>query len=170
MKAHALHFATAALAFLSSSAIAQQSGLSVPARTLPVPTVDVSPEVQKVIALPLRKDWDLLPKTGEEWKPIVEAAAAGAIKNVIPGLTEQMKVKVEPVTIDGVKAFILTPETIAPGNANRVVIHMHGGCYVLSPGEAGLPEGLMMAGFGGVKVISVDYRMPPIKTVRRSER
>ena len=38
---------------------------------------------------------------------------------------------------------------------------MHGGCYVLSPGEAGLPEGLMMAGFGGFKVISVDYRMPP---------
>jgi acetyl esterase/lipase len=72
-----------------------------------------------------------------------------------------MKVKVEPTTIDGVKAFILTPETIAPGNANRVVIHMHGGCYVLSPGEAGLPEGLMMAGFGGFKVISVDYRMPP---------
>jgi len=38
---------------------------------------------------------------------------------------------------------------------------MHGGCYVLSPGEAALPEGLMMAGFGGFKVISVDYRMPP---------
>ena len=161
MKAHALRFATATLAFLSSSAIAQQSGLSVPARTLPVPTADVSPEIQKVIALPLRKDWDLLPKTGEEWKPIVEAAAAGVIKNVIPGLTEQMKVKVEPVTIDGVKAFVLTPETVAPGNANRVVIHMHGGCYVLSPGEAALPEGLMMAGLGGFKVISVDYRMPP---------
>ena len=38
---------------------------------------------------------------------------------------------------------------------------MHGGCYVLSPGEAGLPEALMMAGFGGFKVIAVDYRMPP---------
>ena len=159
---HALHFAAAAtFALLSSSAFAQQSGLPVPARTLPVPTIDVSPEIQKVIALPLRKDWDLLPKTGEEWKPIVEAAAAGVIKNVIPGLVERMKVKVEPTTIDGVKAFIITPEKIAAGNENRTIIHMHGGCYVLSPGEAGLPEGLMMAGFGGFKVISVDYRMPP---------
>jgi monoterpene epsilon-lactone hydrolase len=157
-----LRFAAgAAVMCVGSTALAQQSGLNVPARTLPVPTVDVSPEVQKVIALPLRKDWDLLPKTGEEWKPIVEAAAANAIKNVVPGLREQMKVKVEPTTIDGVKAFILTPETITPVNQNRVVIHMHGGCYVLSPGEAGLPEGLMMAGFGGIKVISVDYRMPP---------
>jgi acetyl esterase/lipase len=38
---------------------------------------------------------------------------------------------------------------------------MHGGCYVFSPGEAGLPEAVMMAGLGGFKVISVDYRMPP---------
>jgi monoterpene epsilon-lactone hydrolase len=38
---------------------------------------------------------------------------------------------------------------------------MHGGCYVLNPGEAGLPEALFMTGFGGFKVISVDYRMPP---------
>ncbi|HEU5296817.1 MAG TPA: alpha/beta hydrolase, partial [Burkholderiaceae bacterium] len=44
---------------------------------------------------------------------------------------------------------------------NRVLIQMHGGCYVLNPGEAGLPEAVMMAGFGGFKVISVDYRMPP---------
>jgi monoterpene epsilon-lactone hydrolase len=159
---HALRLAAAVtLAMLSPSAFAQQPGLSVPARTLPSPTVDVSPEVQKVIALPLRKDWDLLPKTGEEWRPIVAAAAAGVIKNVVPGLKELMKVKVEATTIDGVKAFIITPETLAPGNQNRAIIHMHGGCYVLSPGEAGLPEGLMTAGFGGFKVISVDYRMPP---------
>ena len=38
---------------------------------------------------------------------------------------------------------------------------MHGGCYVLNPGEAGLPEAVFMAGFGHIKVISVDYRMPP---------
>jgi epsilon-lactone hydrolase len=115
---------------------------NIPAKTLPVPTVDVSPEIQKVIALPLRKDWDLLPKTGEEWKPIVEALAAGTIKNFVPGLREKMMVKYEPVTIDGVKAFVVTPEKIAPGNENRVIIHMHGGCYVLSPGEAALPEAL----------------------------
>ena len=45
--------------------------------------------------------------------------------------------KVEPTTIDGVKAFIVTPEKIAAGNQNRVIIHMHGGCYVLSPRRGG---------------------------------
>jgi monoterpene epsilon-lactone hydrolase len=60
-----------------------------------------------------------------------------------------------------VEAFIVTPETIAPENQNRVLIHMHGGCYVLNGGEAGLPEAMLMAAFGRFKVISVDYRMPP---------
>jgi monoterpene epsilon-lactone hydrolase len=32
---------------------------------------------------------------------------------------------------------------------------------VFGPGEAGLPEAVMMAGLGGFRVISVDYRMPP---------
>jgi epsilon-lactone hydrolase len=149
--------AAAAVTFLGSSAISQ--GLDVPARNLPVPGT-VSPQVQKLIAAPLRNGWNVLPKTGEEWKPIAEAGVAAAL-NILPGLRERMKVKVDSTTIDGVRAFIVTPETIALENRNRVLVHMHGGCYVLFPREAALPEAIMMAGFGGFKVISIDYRMPP---------
>jgi monoterpene epsilon-lactone hydrolase len=155
--------AATGLAFLvSSGAIAQTaapSGLAVPAKTLPVPST-VSPQLQKVIGAPLRTNWDLVPKTGEEWKPVAEAGAVPTIKNV-PGMLERLKVKIEPTVIDGVRAYIVTPETIAPENRNRQLIHMHGGCYVLNPREAGLPEAIFMAGFGHIKVISVDYRMPP---------
>ena len=38
---------------------------------------------------------------------------------------------------------------------------MHGGCYVLNGGDAGLPEAMLMASFGRAKVISVDNSMPP---------
>jgi len=38
---------------------------------------------------------------------------------------------------------------------------VHGGCFVSNPGESGTGEAIYMAGFGHVKVISVDYRMPP---------
>jgi epsilon-lactone hydrolase len=133
--------------------------IEVPAKTIPVPN-DVSPQLQKLIAAPLRTNWDVRPKTGEEWKPIAEAGAAALIKNV-PGMLERLKVKVEKTSIDGVRAYVVTPETIAPENRNRQLIHMHGGCYVLNPGEAGLPEAIFMAGFGHIKVISVEYRMPP---------
>ena len=148
---------TAAALTLATQVHAQ--GLDVPAKKLPVPAT-VSPQIQKLIDAPRRAGWDVLPKTGEEWKPVAEAGAANTMK-VLPGLLERMKVKVEKTTIDGVRAFVVTPETIAPANRNRVLIQMHGGCYVLNPAEAGLPEAVMMAGFGGFKVISVDYRMPP---------
>ncbi|MFL5154926.1 MAG: alpha/beta hydrolase [Microvirga sp.] len=152
----------AGVAAYAPGAIAQPAsngGFEVPTRSLPVPDT-VSPQVQKLIAAPLRPGWNVLPKTGEEWKPVSEAGAAGTIRN-LPGLTERLKVRIEKTTIDGVRAFIVTPETIAPENRERVLIHMHGGCYVLNGGEAGLPEAMLMAAFGRAKVISVDYRMPP---------
>jgi acetyl esterase/lipase len=154
------------LAMLSATALREAraqspapAALEVPAKTVPVPA-DVSPQLQKIIGAPLRSNWDIHPKSGEEWKPVADAGAAALTKNV-PGMIERLKVKVEKTNIDGVRAFIVTPETIAPENRNRQLIHMHGGCYVLNPGEAGLPEAIFMAGFGHIKVISVEYRMPP---------
>ncbi|GJE04178.1 Monoterpene epsilon-lactone hydrolase [Methylobacterium isbiliense] len=88
-------------------------------------------------------------------------AGAATLAKLVPGMLERLHVKVERTTIDGVRAFILTPETIPPENRDRLLVHVHGGCYVLNPGEAGLPEAIFMAGFGRFKVISVDYRMPP---------
>jgi monoterpene epsilon-lactone hydrolase len=133
--------------------------LEVPARSVPVPAT-VSPQMAKIIGLPLRTNWNVLPKTGEEWKPVADAGAAATIKNV-PAMTERLHVKVEKTMIDGVRAFVVTPDVIPPENRNRLLIHVHGGCYVLNPGEAALPEALFMAGFGHFKVIAVDYRMPP---------
>jgi len=63
--------------------------------------------------------------------------------------------------IGGVKAYVLTPETIPETNRNRLLVHVHGGGYVFFPGEAGTREAILMAGYSGMKVISVDYRMPP---------
>jgi acetyl esterase/lipase len=133
--------------------------LEVPARSVPVPST-VSPQMAKIIGLPLRTNWNVLPKTGEEWKPVADAGAAATIKT-IPGMTERLHVKIDKTVIDGVRAFVVTPDVIPPENQNRLLIHVHGGCYVLSPGEAGLPEAIFLAGFGHFKVISVDYRMPP---------
>jgi acetyl esterase/lipase len=102
----------------------------------------------------------VLPQSDQEWRQVVATGAAATLKT-LPGLIDRMKVKIEKTTIDGVRAFFVTPESILPNNRRRVLIHMHGGCYVFSPGEAGLPEAVMMAGLGGFRVVSVDYRMPP---------
>jgi monoterpene epsilon-lactone hydrolase len=131
----------------------------VPAKSLPVPT-DVSPGMQAIIAAPLRPGWDVLYKTGDEWRAAANTAAAKAIE-ALPALRERLHVTVKPSTMNGVRVYVVTPDVIAPEHRDKLLLHVHGGCYELSPGEAGTSEAIMMAGLGHFKVISVDYRMPP---------
>jgi acetyl esterase/lipase len=131
----------------------------VPARSVPVPDT-VSPQMQKIIAAPLPATWNVIPDTAAGWKAQVDAGAA-AVVATLPALREQLHVKVEPQLIDGVKTFTVTPAEIPAQNRNRLLINVHGGCYVSGPGESGTVEAILMAGLGGFKVIAVDYRMPP---------
>jgi epsilon-lactone hydrolase len=155
--------AVVALATSSAASIAADAPLTpreAPAKSLPVPTTDISPGMQAFIAAPLNPDWDKLWKTGEEARAYAIGQAANVVKG-IPAMRERLHVTVEPSTMDGVRVYIVTPETIPPENRDKLLIHVHGGCYVLFPGESGTTEAIMMAAFGHYKVIAVDYRMPP---------
>jgi epsilon-lactone hydrolase len=149
-----------ALEPLQNAANAKPGPRVVPARTIPLPTT-TSPKFQAMVAAPYRVPaWNANPKSAAEWKELVaKLAAAGAALQ--RALREKLGVTMEPTVIAGVKAFILTPKVIPPANQNRLLYHIHGGGYVYAPGESGTAEATLMAGFGGFKVISVDYRMPP---------
>ena len=130
--------------------------LQVPARTLPVPTT-VSPEMQAIIAAPISSTWNVFPKSIDEWKTM----SAPTTGRGLPALRERFAVKSEAITVNGVQAYMVTPQAIPPENRNRLLVHVHGGCYVLNGGEAATSEAIYMAGFGHFKVLSVDYRRPP---------
>lgn len=53
--------------------------------------------------------------------------------------------------LGGVPVFHIAPSAIAPENRNRVLLHLHGGGYVLNPGEAGTHEAVLMAGYGNIR-------------------
>jgi acetyl esterase/lipase len=154
-------FAAAAFMLLAPAAVAQTTlaPRDVPAKTIPVPS-DVSPQLQAVIAHPLRSGWNTPPTTPQGWQQLANAEAAAAPAVVEP-MAKRLHVKITQGTIDGVHVYRVTPETIPARDAKRLLIHVHGGCYVLNPGEAALPEAVLMAGFSHIPVISVDYRMPP---------
>ncbi len=154
-----LYLLTIATVLVAGSSYALDAGRDIPARNLPVPDT-ASPALQALIAAPLPPFWNIHPKTAQEWKDFVQQRAAFSLKGVAV-LREKTGVKIEPTTIGGVKAFIVTPNEIAEANRNRVLVHVHGGGYVLGPGEAGTPEAILMAAHNHIKVISVDYRMPP---------
>jgi monoterpene epsilon-lactone hydrolase len=150
----------AAVAAAENAANAQPGPRTTPAKVIPVPT-DISPEMQAVVANPFRAgSWDVDPKNAEEWKQYVAAAAARSIPP-LAGFRERLGVTMQETTIDGVHVYILQPKTLPAVNANRLLVHVHGGGYTNSPGEAATGEAMLMAGYGGYKVISVDYRMPP---------
>jgi len=131
----------------------------VPSRSIPVPDT-VSPQMQAIIAQPLHPSFNIAPETTAEWKARVDKATLTTMA-ALPTIREALGVSVEPTTIAGVMAFIVTPKSIPLGNRDRLLLHLHGGVRVFNPGEAGTREAILMAGFAGFKVISVDYRMPP---------
>jgi epsilon-lactone hydrolase len=131
----------------------------VPAKTLPVPR-DVSPEMQRIIAAPRNPNWNILWKTGEEWRAAANTQAAKTMQT-LPAMRERLHVTTQPGTIGGVRIYTVTSNTILPEHRDKLLLHVHGGCYVLFPGESGTGEAILMAGLGHFKVVSVDYRMPP---------
>lgn len=154
--------ACAAFASVSGVALAENVALTprqVPAKTVPVPG-DVSPELQKLIAAPYNPNWNAQWTTGEAWRKAANIQAAAVMENV-PSMQARLGVTVQPTTIGGVRAYIVTPNDIPPEHRDKVLIHIHGGCYELYPGESGTTEAMIMAGLGHYRVISVDYRMPP---------
>jgi monoterpene epsilon-lactone hydrolase len=150
----------ATIAASENAANAQPGPRTTPAKVIPVPD-DVSPEMQAVIANPFRAGfWTIDPKSPEEWKQFVARSAEISIAP-LAGIRDKLGVTMQETTIDGVHAYILQPKTLPAINANRLLVHVHGGGYTNSPGEAATGEAALLAGYGGFKVISVDYRMPP---------
>jgi epsilon-lactone hydrolase len=143
-----------------AAANAQPGARRSPAQLSPAPVNEVSPQMQALIAGPYPSHFNAAPQNATEWKELINRRAAPVIA-AIPALKEKLGVSVQAVKIAGVNAFIVMPNKIAPGNEKRLLMHVHGGGYVFGPGESALPEALLLAGFGGYKVVSVDYRMPP---------
>jgi epsilon-lactone hydrolase len=131
----------------------------VPAKTLPVPG-DVSPEMQQIIAAPRNPNWNVLWKTGEEWRAAANTQAAKTMQT-LPASRERLHVTTQPGTMGGVRIITVSSDSIPHEHRDKLLIHVHGGCYVLFPGESGTGEAILMAGLGHFKVVSVDYRMPP---------
>jgi monoterpene epsilon-lactone hydrolase len=133
---------------------------TLPAKIVPVPQ-DIGPAAQALVAAPYRAPaWNANPASAEEWRVLVKKLADASLP-FLAKARETLGVTMEPTVIGGVKGFIFTPKTMPEAHRNQLIINVHGGGYVYGPGEAGTAEAMLMAAYGGYKVIEFDYRMPP---------
>jgi epsilon-lactone hydrolase len=129
-------------------------------RTIPMPE-HVSSQAQQLIAMPRL---NLLPVS---YPPLHDKAAWRkniAEVNAAMKTMEDLILPLCPVTVNrtqmnAARAIEVTPSTIAPRHQHRVLMNIHGGAFVY--GEGMVVEAAVAAHFGQIKVVAVDYRVPP---------
>lgn len=139
------------------------SDRQIPARRIPAPRTP-SLELQKSIEASIEPALNFFrsnsPKSQAEWEALRLARAGGSLR-LVTAMRKTFQGKIEPDVMGGVKTHAITPDEIPPENRNRILIHLHGGGYVFSRGEAGIPEGILLATHTKMKVVSVDFRLAP---------
>jgi acetyl esterase/lipase len=67
--------------------------------------------------------------------------------------------KIENTTLAGVPVRVVTPDNMAAGNRDKVLMNLHGGGFNADSGS--YAESIPIAGYTGIKVVAVLYRLAP---------
>jgi acetyl esterase/lipase len=129
-------------------------------RTIPAP-VGLSPEMQEVVKERQIPPFIPAPKTTADWLKF-QALFDVAGEKLGRQAADHNEVTYEVDEIAGVRTYIVTPKKLNERWGGRVFVHIHGGAWVFGGGDSALREAVWIAHGVGVKVVSVDYRRPPL--------
>jgi len=134
--------------------VAANGAVTIPAETVPVSSL-LSPEAKAYVAQHLKDMQD----------PTATYAEKGIPRFMVPYLAQQramFPVEQQDTKMDGVHVVTFSPKQgVAPENAKRVLINLHGGGFSGCWPGCSLLESIPIASVGGFKVVSVDYRQGP---------
>ena len=68
----------------------------------------------------------------------------------------------EAMEVGGVPCYLVTPKEIGDRFKDRWLVHLHGGAFVFLGGEACVREAVWAATACKARVLSIDYRRPPV--------
>jgi monoterpene epsilon-lactone hydrolase len=132
-------------------------------RTLPPPD-GASDFMRDAIAITPQPDpaaMQIEPQSEAEWLAVIAQLDEGKL-DMAREISKQFSVSVEHDTIEGVNVYHVTPAEIDPMLDDKLFIHTHGGAFVLNGGEVCTLEAIVIAHLAKVRVLSIDYRMPPL--------
>lgn len=135
---------------------------TVPERILPVPST-ASPQLQQSISTLAQTPIETLqrsPQTEAQWRGMI--AASNALGDQRLGeLLKRFPATLREDVLGGVTVREVVPQSLDAANDGRVLLHFHGGAYIIYGGPGSCAEAVAGAHFARTRVISVDYRMPP---------
>lgn len=152
--------------FLGTQASSQELASStagiakLPERTVPAPA-GLSPEMLEVVKARQFPPVMPAPETQEDWLKLQKAFDAPGEEQGRQG-AERTGTTYEVREIAGVRTYLVTPKKLSKRFAKHVFVHTHGGAWVFGGGDSALREAVWLATGVGVKVVSVDYRRPPL--------
>ena len=130
-------------------------------RKMPIPQ-HISKEAQNFLTpLVMTTENDPAPQSIEEWLAFVKASNANYAP-FVEAITDSTEVTIEKTNIAGVTVRIITPKALPENKQDKILVNLHGGGYVMLGGDQSIMEAVSVALAGKFKVISVDYRMPPL--------
>ncbi len=96
----------------------------------------------------------------QEW----DAAAAGWNERVLPGMEAMLThipMQVRTMAVGACQVHVATPPDLAPARQDYAFMDIHGGGLVFGAGRFAWAMAVFRAASLGVRVVSVDYRVPP---------
>lgn len=102
-----------------------------------------------------------VPESTEAWLEFQSMFDAPGVE-LAKSVAERFEVTYEAKPFAGVDTFFVTPKVVSSEYQDKWLVHIHGGAFVLGGGESALREAIWVANGLGAKVISVDYRQPPL--------
>ena len=102
-----------------------------------------------------------VPESTEAWLEFQSMFDAPGVE-LAKSVAERFEVTYEAKKFAGVDTFFVTPKIVSSEYKDKWLVHIHGGAFVFGGGESALREAIWVANGLGAKVISVDYRQPPL--------
>jgi epsilon-lactone hydrolase len=121
-------------------------------RVVPVPQ-DLSPEAAQFISRP-RPD-----AAPEESIAAARAYMDAGAPRARAAWSKLCPNTIQDTTIAGVPVRVVTPDSMAAGNRDKVLMNLHGGGFDADSGS--YTESIPVAGYTGIKVVAVLYRLAP---------
>ncbi len=136
-----------------------QAALRVPERLLPVPR-HLSPQAQAFLSAP-RPAGAGYPALddAEGWRQHIAAGDRGILENYLAHVPD-IAGKISEVREGEARGFEIVPEGVAPDD-RRVYLEIHGGALIMGSGAVCRKMAMATAALHQVRVVTVDYRMPP---------